>query len=325
MARRMKKRVKRTPDVEMTAADYQFPGEKRVYWEGVGGLIGIFVIAIYNVMYFGVLNENAPGSPLYHNYLVPVVIAIYPILAWLLANVITLRPRNQRLKQEGLNARVLNKNFPQLKAILAEQSRLLGMPEPEMYVLDENTPYMYSLPGKTGKIVTTSAMLSALHDEEVAVMISREMAHIQARLPRMMTVVSGIRRANPIVKVLLFPITGLALFLGGWMDLAEGTADRLAALIAGRPALINSALVKVAVASDRESEISKGELEAYLGAGSDDLATDAHQIERHFKMGEFLSRHMSLKERIEEVRQYFRTEEGKAGLQKMTEVRQRLA
>ena len=130
MARRMKKRVKRTPDVEMTAADYQFPGEKRVYWEGVGGLIGIFVIAIYNVMYFGVLNENAPGSPLYHNYLVPVVIAIYPILAWLLANVITLRPRNQRLKQEGLPARVLNKNFPQLKAILAEQSRLLGIPEP---------------------------------------------------------------------------------------------------------------------------------------------------------------------------------------------------
>ena len=323
MARRVKKRIKRKPEVELTVSDYQVPGEKRIYWEGVGGLIAIFAIAIYNITYFGVLNENAPGGPLYHEYWVPAVVAVFPVLTWLVANMVTLRPRNQRLKEGGLNSRVLNKNYPKLKAILAEQSRLLAIEEPEMYVLDEGTPYMYSLPGKTGKIVTTDTMLSALNDEEIAIMMAREMGHIKAKHARMMTVITGMRRANPIFKVLLFPITGLAMFLGGWAELAEATADRMAVLIAGRPALINAALVKLAVTSDHEAEINKAELEAYLDAGND-LATDADQIERHFKMGEFLGKHPALKERIEEVRGYFQTEEGQAAMQKMTEVRQKL-
>ena len=138
----------------------------------------------------------------------------------------------------------------------------------------------------------------------------------------MMTVTTGMRRANPIVKVLLFPITGLAIFLGGWAELAEATADRMAVLIAGRPALINAALVKLAVTSDNEAEITKSELEAYLDSGND-LATDADQIERHFKMGEFLGTHPALKERIEEVGDYYQTEDGQAALQKITDVRQK--
>jgi len=323
VARRVKKRAKRKPEIELTVSDYQVPGEKRIYWEGVGGLIAIFAIVIYNITYFGVFNENAPGAPLYHAYWVPVVVAVFPVLTWVVANMVTLRPRNQRLKEGGLNSRVLNKNYPKLKAILAEQTKLLAIDEPEMYVLDEGTPYMYSLPGKTGKIVTTDAMLSALNDEEIAIMMAREMGHIKAKHARMMTVITGMRRANAIVKVLLFPITGLSMFLRGWAELAEATADRMAVLIAGRPAPINAALVKLAVASDNEAEISKSELEAYLDVGSD-LATDADQIERHFKMGEFLGRHQSLKERIEEVRGYFGTDEGQAALQKMTEIRQKL-
>jgi len=238
--------------------------------------------------------------------------------------VLALRPRNRRLKEEGLHARVLNKNYPKLKAILAEQPKLLGMDEPEMYVLDEGTPYMYSLPGKSGTIVTTKAMLNTLNDEEIALMIAREMGHIRAKHPRMMTVASFMLRAHPVVKVLLFPITATSFFLRGWMDLAEATADRMALLICGRPALINAALVKLAVTMDREAEISKEELEAYLDVGSD-LATDAGQIERHFKMGEFLSKHQSLKERIEEIREFLKTDRGQNAMQKMTEVKQKLA
>lgn len=329
MARRVSKRkLKKKPDFGLTVEDYRVPGEKRIYWEGVGGLFGLFAIAAYNIQYFMVgvpLHQNIqPDAPLYGKWWIPVIVLLLPLVTWLIANFIALRTRNKRLKQEGLNARVLNKNYPKLKTILAEQSKLLGMDEPEMYVLDEDDPFMYSLPGKTGKIATTRAMLHALNDDELALMIAREMGHIKAHHPRMMIVAGFMLRANPVVKVLLFPIAGMALFLRGWMDLAEATADRMALLMGGRPAMINAALVKLQVAMDREAEITREELEAYLDTGSD-MATDAGQIERHFKMGEFLSKHPALKERIEEIREFLKTEEGQQAMQKMTEAKQKLA
>jgi Tfp pilus assembly protein PilN len=58
---------------------------------------------------------------------------------------------------------------------------------------------------------------------------------------------------------------------------------------------------------------------------ADGRLTDAQQIERHFKMGEFLTQHQALKERIEEIREFLKTEEGQQALQKMMEVRQKLA
>lgn len=330
MARRVSKKKfkKKTPDYGITVEDYRVPGEKRIYWEGVGGLIAIFVIVAYNVQWFMVgvpLHQNIqPDAPLYGKWWIPLIILVLPGVTWLIANFLALRKRNQRIKQEGLHARVLNKNYPKLKAILAEQSKLLSMDEPEMYVLDDDTPYMYSLPGNSGKIVTTAGMLQALDDDELALMMAREMGHLKAHHARMMAVVYYMARANPVIKVLLFPIAGMALFLGGWMDLAEATADRMALLIGGRPALVNAALVKLAVAVDTESEINKQELDTYLDSSSD-MATDAGQIERHFKMGEFLSRHPALKERIEEVREFLKTDEGQQAMQKMVEAKQKLA
>lgn len=330
MARRVsrKKLKRKKPEFGITVEDYRVPGEKRIYWEGVGGLFGLFALAAYNLQWFFVgipLHQNIqPDAPLYGQWWWPVIILVLPGITWLIANYVALRKRNQRLKQEGLTARVLTKNYPKLKAILAEQSKLVDIDEPEMYVLDEESPYMYSLPGKSGKIVTTAGMLDALNDEELSLMIAREMGHIKAHHPRMMIVIAFIMRAHPIVKVLLFPITGMATFLQGWVDLAEATADRMALLMGGRPALVNAALVKLAVAMDKESEISKEELDAYLDTSAD-MATDAGQIERHFKMGEFLSKHPSLKERIEEIREFLRTEAGQQAMQKMVEAKQRLA
>lgn len=326
MARRVSKRAlkKKKPELELEVEDYQVPGEKRLYWQGVGGVIALFVFADYWVGFLGVWNEGNPGGALYHQWWALAVLPAFLVITWLVANVITLRPRNQRLKEEGLNARVLSKNYPKLKSILAKQSKLLSIDEPEMYVLDDDSPYMYSLPGKTGKIVTTKVLLNTLNDEEIAAMIAREMGHIKAGHPRMMMVTAGMQRANPATKVLLFPITAMALFLSGWVDLAEATADRMALLMTGRPSLLNAAIVKLEVAADREAEISQEELEAYLSAGSD-ISTDADQIERHFKMGEFLTQHPSVKERVEEIRLFLKTEEGQDAMEKLMEVRQKQA
>lgn len=329
MARRVKKRRKtRAQEVELTLSDYQFPGEKRVYWEGVGGLAGIAVIAAYNVMYFGVgppLNQNiTPDAALYGQWWWPVIILVCPLLTWGVANWLALRPRRRRIKEEGPGARVLNKNHPRLKAMLSEQSRVLGIDEPEMYIIEDDTPYLYSLPGKPGTVVATQAVLEAMNDEELAVLLARELGHIRSHHARITIVASFMRRTNPAVKVLLFPVFLLSLFLRGWMDLAETTADRVAILITERPALVNATLVKLAVAADREAQISREDLDAYLETGMD-ITTDSAQIERHYKVGEFLSDQEALKDRIEEVTGFLKSDQGEQALEKMRSVKQKLA
>ncbi|MGD9497002.1 MAG: M48 family metallopeptidase [Armatimonadota bacterium] len=325
MARRVRKRrVSRAGETALTLDDLRFPGEKRVYLEGVLGIPAFFVIVAYNLTAFGVLNEARPGSPLYHQYWIPAVVLLYPALAWFVASWLALRPQRRRIREAGISARVLNKSHPKLKAILAQQSRMLGLPEPEMYVLGHDSALMYSLPGKSGIIVTTEATVRVMTDEELEALVAREIGHIACRHPRMLVVAHYMRRANPALKVLLFPTFALAIVLGGWLELTEVTADRIAVVVTGRPALVNETLVKLAVAADRESEITPEELEAFLATATD-VSTDAAQIERHYKMGEFLDKHKSLRERIDEVRQFARSDDGQYAMAKVAEARQKLA
>jgi len=325
VARRVsKRRKKRATETALTLADYQFAGEKRIYLEGVIGIFGFFVFAAYWVARFGVYNENNPGGSLYHQHWAWIVVVVYPVLAWLVANWLAVRPRRRQLKEAGMPARVLNKSHPKLKAMLAEQSKLLGLAEPEMYVLEDDTPYIFSMPVKTGTIVASDELTRVTTDDELATLVAREVGHIKSGHVRMAFVAHFMRRANIIVKVLLFPITFLSIVLRGWLVLIDVTADRVAVLVTGRPALVNETLVKLAVTADRTAEISPEELDAFLGS-STDISTDAQQIERHYKMGEFLSKHKALRERIEEVREFPKSDEGQAAIQKMEEMRQKLA
>lgn len=329
MARRVKKRRKsKAPEVEFSPRDYQPPEEKRVYWQGVVGIIGVFVIAAYNVMYFGVgppLNrEITPDAALYGQWWWPVILIVLPVLTWGIANWLALRSRWRRIKEEGPNARVLNKNHPRLKAMLSEQARLLGIEEPEMYIIDDDTPYLYSLPGKPGTVIATQAILDSMNDEQTAVLLARELGHLKSKHARMTIVTTFMRRAHIGIRIALFPMWLLSMFMRGWIDLAEITADRVAILVSERPALVNETLVKLAVTADREAEISSEDLEAYLDAGMDQGA-DSAQMERHFRFGAFLRNQETLRERIEEITEFLKTDQGQEALEKIREVKQRIA
>ena len=148
-----------------------------------------------------------PNAALYGKWWIPLIILAYPYAAWQVANVLAVRPRRKLLKQAGPSARVLNKSHPRLKAVLAEQARLLGLPEPEMYVLHDDAAYMYSMPGKGAGsiIITTDALLAGLDDDEMATMIAREMGHALCNHVRMAFVLEYMRHAPAIVRILLFP------------------------------------------------------------------------------------------------------------------------
>lgn len=329
MARRVsKKRARKAPETALTCNDVAFPAERRIYLEGVYGIAGFFLVVAYNVQWWWVgppVNRQLePGGPLFGKWWIPLIILAYPYVAWLVANALAMRPRHKLLKAAGPSARVLNKSHPRLKAVLAEQARLLGLPEPEMYVLHDSAAYIYSMPGKgTSIIVSSDALVAGLDDDEMATMIAREMGHALCNHVRMAFVLQYLRRAPAIVRVLLFPITALSIVMKNWLDLIESTADRAAVVIMGRAAIVNETLVKAGVITDPTAEITREELDAFL-ARATDLTTDAAQIERHYKMGEFLDRQPHLRDRIEEIRTFPRSEQGEAALLKMEETRRRL-
>jgi len=328
VARRVsRRRKKRVDENALTCEELRFPGEKRIYMEGVWGVVGAFVIIAYNVMYFMVgppINNNIqPDAPLYGKWWWPVIILVYPALCWLVANWLTSRTFRRRVKDAGPSARVLNKSHPKLKAVLGEQARLLGIPEPEMYVIPNDLPFIYSMPGKSGAIVASDTLMRVMSDDEVTALVAREMGHIACGHPRMALLAQYMRRVNPVLKVVLFPITAMVMVLKNWLDLIEVTADRVSILVTGRPALLNETLVKLSVTADTEAEISPAELDAFLESATD-MSTDAAQIERHYKMGEFLGRHKALRDRIEEIREYPKSDEGQEAMQKMAEMKQKL-
>ncbi len=324
MARRARKQRKRERKTELRLSDYQYPGEKVGYWQAVSVLGGAFLVAAVVVGIYAFGKSAAHMSSSFHGkWWIPLEIIAYPLLCILVVNWLAVRPRRQQFKETGMQSKVLAKTYPQLKQMLTEQSRRLGMKEPDMYIVEDDVAYTYTMPGKAGTIVASKSLLEALKPEELAVMVAREMGHIRSHHVKMGLAVNYIRHANLIWKLVLFPVLIFSWLLRGWVELTEFTADRVAVLLTGRPAVVNAALVKSAVAADKQAEVASEELEAYLEGGSD-ISTDSEQLERHFKIGQFLTGQGGLKERIEQVGEFAKTSQGQAALQKMAELDSRL-
>jgi len=316
MARRARRPKKRAPDAGLRVADYQYPGEKSAYWQGVILFLLPFLV-VGGFLLYEVSRSGSRYAP------IAVGLWLYPVLCVLVVNWLAVRPRGQRLKRAGMRSRVTPNMHPELKQILSQQAKLLGMQEPDMYILDDDAAYIYSMPGKAGAIVASEPLLAALKSEETGAMVAQEMGHLKSHHVRMDLAITYIRHANLVWKILLFPVLLLSLLLRGWAELTQFTADRVALLVTGRTSVVNAALVKSAVAADKQAEIGSEELEAYLEGGAD-ISMDAEQMERHLRIGNFLTTQKGLRERIEQTGEFLKTHQGQAAMQSMAEIRGRL-
>jgi Zn-dependent protease with chaperone function len=251
---------------------------------------------------------------------VPVVIIAYPVLAFFVGNLLAARPRAQQIKKAGRQAKVMGNNYPEIHRVLVRQAGLIGLPRtPDMYLVPDDMPLIYSLPGGPGTIIASTALLQAVNTDEFHVLLAHEIAHIRSQHVRVEAAMVFIRNANIALKIALFPVLLMTLFARAWCDLIEFTADRGALLITLRPAMVNSALVKLSVAADPNAGITRDELQAFLDSAGD-IQTDAAQLERHFKVGKFISTQPGLRERIEQLTEFPRSEQGAAAIAKMAEI-----
>ncbi len=324
MARKSRRRRKKKEELKLKLTDYQFPGEKNGYWTAIGITLGLFIWAgvmafVFRASLFGEKQWSGLGGigwPIWAT----VVIVVFPWLAILAANILATRHSAADIKQVGRQAKVMPNNYPELHRVLADHVKLAGMKLPNMYLLQDEAPYIYTIPGGPGTIVVSTGLRDDLEEDDLSALIAHEIGHINSHHVRTTLAINYITNANPIFKVLLFPLLMIKLFAGGWMDLANFTADRFAVLLTGDAAGLNKALVKMAVLADKQADITPEELRTYLESSSD-ISTDAAQMERQFRIGTFISSQPNLGERIEEMREFIKSDEGKTAFEKMDEIR----
>ncbi|MBM9618796.1 M56 family metallopeptidase [Streptomyces zhihengii] len=109
-------------------------------------------------------------------------------------------------------------------------------------VLPDSTPYAYALPGtgrRTGRVVVTRGMLSALEPAERRALFAHERAHLAGRHHRLLLAVQLAARANPFLRPLRTAVTYTA----------ERWADEEAAAAVGSRRVVARAVGKAALFS----------------------------------------------------------------------------
>lgn len=352
MARQAKGKAPRTRRVQLQVKDYQHPGENKVKLTALAALWGPFILVgavfLWDCINKQFLIKDYGKAVLWQ---VPVLIFLYPLLAVWLVNFFSGRTRRNQLKKLGVRARISRANRPEIDQMVANQSKGLSMPRPDAYVMEDEAPWLYSVPGRAGTVIMSTRAIADFSEQELAVLLGHEMGHIKTKHVSLDLAMTYLRSANPFVKLVAFPVAIMSVILSGWRDMIDYTADRCSLLVTGRPGLVTSTIVKhaalVSGGGEEEEEararrereeagtfgirededeaarivtaISPEDLEAYVAGGSD-LSSDSAQVERAFKIARFIDARPNLKERIQQLNAYRATEAARAAFAKVKEI-----
>jgi Zn-dependent protease with chaperone function len=309
MARKVHKRKpKPTAQVKISWGQLRFPGEVQHYWLAVLALIwgclliagtGWYVTKAWQWAYLG----------------------LWPIGSLLLVNYLSDRPRRQQLKQVGPTAWVRPNNHAPLYRQLVEVCSKLGVRKaPRMALVEDEAPYIYSMAGGNGTIVLTNALVALLRPEELAVLLGREVAHVKFGHLRLERALNYIHTVSPTVALAFAPVWLWSALMGEWQDVVDYTCDRAALLVAGDPALVNATIVKAIAAADPQSALTPEDVDTFLNLPKNDNL-DGAVMERRFNLSRFIESQPNLRDRIEQVAEFYQSEEGQGLLQKLAEMK----
>lgn len=316
MAKRGRAPRRRKEKLTVTAKDFRYPGESRLYWQGLGGVLFAFAW-LAAIVFMTVKNEA--GLPRWD--LVIEVLA-WPFVAVALCNMLSVRPRQREFKKRDQQSRVMSTNYPEVHKALQDYAQLAGMKKsPEMYILDSPKAFMFTLPLKGGTIVASRALKEAVSRDEFNALVAHEMGHILARHVRTELAIVYVQGANPIWKIVLAPVVLMSILMRGWLDAIDYSADRCAYLLTrGASRVVNAAIVKQAcAAAGEDKEITMEELETFLSAPGD-IAHDQKLLEMQVRVGRFFAQVPNLRDRIEALQEFPKTEQCKAAMEKLSQL-----
>jgi len=298
----------------LQVSDYQYPGEKQHYWQSVGAVV--LVACWIAFMLWLWLHQMWPYQWSY--------LPLWVITSPLIVNYLATRPRRQQLKEIGHTAKVWSNNYPQYHQMLISFSELAGLRRaPEMYIINEQAPYIYSMPGGAGTIIATTALLDELDSGEFQTLIAHEIGHIKSHHLRLDLAMTYVDNVTPLLKVAFGPVTAWRVLMGSWREVIEYSADRLAVLLTNNPVALMRAIIKSAAAADEQADLTRSEIDAYLEA-TDTADSDGAQLERLFKINQFVKSQPNMQDRLQEIGDYITTDEAQTAFEKMALISQQI-
>ena len=98
---------------------------------------------------------------------IPLEIIAYPVLAFVIGNLLASRPRTRQLKKAGRQAKVMGNNHPELHRALIGQSQLLALKKPpDMYVVDDEDKILFVVRRALARFHATCQVQTATNGQQ---------------------------------------------------------------------------------------------------------------------------------------------------------------
>jgi Zn-dependent protease with chaperone function len=218
------------------------------------------------------------------------------------------------------SSRITARTQPRLSSAIAKGSAIMGVPEPEAYLLPEGISQVKILGAAPQFILVTKAATELLAPHELDALILRALVHSRENHVRRLSMLQFLADTPPAARILAWPISFYAALLNmAWHELAEQTADRLALIILRNPKIFMSAILKQLAESDpqmREIGVTPADVDAYI---QQDGRIDAagHSVSTQYKIGSAIGDNPYMEARIAAFNDWARSPEFQAALEKL--------
>lgn len=230
-------------------------------------------------------------------------------------------PRRYRSKI-GLKNRAMPTHYPEIRDLVAQQCRIVGIKEPEVFIFqDEENGWIQTISGGRPYIVFTTKLLQMLKPKEFACAMLRELGRIKSGHARVRSLLHFLNKTPRFLRGLFaMPVWFLGYILWqNWEDDAEDTLDRLVLVLTRDARLCASTILKMEIEKNPVVNVSAEEVEDYLGQ-QDPIKASAVEVSAHFKMGTTVQQNPELFERLKGLIAVTQSKEYKELIGKMDEV-----
>ncbi len=269
--------------------DYAVPGDKS------GRQIAYTSFVVIALVILGIAAFLAM-KPKHPNYPIAAVLVLWVIVPWFMYFVNL--PRRHRMKL-GLKNRSMPTHYPEIRDLMSQQAKLLGVKEPEVFVIDGDTGYIQTLSGGRPFIVFTKRLMEVLKPEEFRCAMLMELGRIKSGHARAGTLLYLLNTTPKFLRgIFAMPVWFLGLLLWqSWEDEAEVTIDHLMLGLTRNPRLVAATVLKMQIEKDPVVNISPEEVDEYLQQQEAMKATTL-EVSAHFKMGTTVHQNPELYERL---------------------------
>jgi len=293
-------------------SDYVLPDQRS---EGLKAfLLWLLIIALLSLAPAFVEATRGIGIGVFIWWLASLI--IYFVLAPLMVR--------RRLRMHG-DEYALAKRNPRLKTLLSKGSGLVGITEPEAFLVNEVTPQIRILGRKDPYfVIITQAVVDLVTPSELDCLVLRALVHARQGHVRRLMLMQFVNDTPGALRLLVWPGWLYAGMLRmRWLELAETTADRLTLLLVKNHKLLLSALLKLHVATDplmQESKVTIADVDNFIKQG-DVIGLEGTEISTQYKMGQAIHENPYLEERMQMLADWAKSPEFNAAMEKLAQAR----